>query len=112
MNLACLHFAAHERPKPDFKLDGAGTQARRTACLADLDIVQIDPRGRQDARVDRTVDVDGEAGQPARLLLECGAVTIPVDHKRGDQRRYQRQDECDGQSEQRRLHGKLPFLVA
>ena len=69
-NLACLHLAAHEWRKPDFKLDGAGTQARRTACLADLDIAQIDTRARQDARVDRTVDVDGEAGQPARLLLE------------------------------------------
>ena len=56
--------------KPDFKLDGAGTQARRAACLADLDVVQIDTRARQDTRVDRAVDVDGEAGQPARLLLE------------------------------------------
>ena len=39
-HLGGLHFAAHERPKPHFKIDRAGAQARRPARFTDLDVAQ------------------------------------------------------------------------
>ena len=64
-------------------------------------------RGRQDARIDIPA-IDVEAGDPARLLLENGAVMVPVDDQRSHQRSHQRHDDRDCQSEQRRLHRTLP----
>ena len=44
------------------------------------------------------------ADQPAGLGLEEGAVVVPMDEMRPDQRRQQRQDQSDRKAQQRRLH--------
>ena len=90
--------------KPDLELERSGAQLRRAAARADLDIAQLDDRGRQDARVDRS-DAHAQSGEPSDLVFECGAVVVPVDNKRRNQRGNERQDHRDSQSEQRRLHG-------
>ena len=45
-----------------------------------------------------------EPDQPAGLGLEEGAVVVPMDEMRPDQRRQQRQDQCDRKAQKRRLH--------
>ena len=112
MELRSLHLAAEQRAEADFKLEGRGLYLRLLAGRADRDVGELDPRGRQDAGLDRPVHADGEPGEAARLLLEARTVPVPIDHKRRGQRRDQRQDDSDSQSEQRRLHGASePFLV-
>ena len=64
----------------------------------------IKARGRQQARIDRPGDTELEPGQAARPGLELAAIAAPIDKKRPDQRRHQRQDDRDRKTEQRRLH--------
>ena len=99
-----LHLATQQRTKPDFDLDRAGPQLRLPARLADLDVAELDPRRRQNAGFYGAVDANSEAGELAGLLLERRTVVIPIDDKRRDQRRHERQNDSDGQSEQCRLH--------
>ena len=106
------HFAAHEWTEPKLELDGAGTDLRLAAGGADRYIAQLEMRRRQNTRVDRAVDAHGEAGEPACLVFECRAILTPVDDKRSDERRDERQNNGDGHSEQRRLHGKASFVIA
>ncbi len=104
-------LAAQQWPKPDFKLDGVGTNEPRLTGGADFDVAQLEMRGRQDPRLDRSVDAHRKPGEPAGLGFERRTVLIPIDHERRDQRGHERQDDSDGQSEQRGLHGKLPFIA-
>ena len=103
--LGSLHLAANERPEPHLEIDGAGAQSRLPARFADLDVAQLDARGRQDAGVDRTGHAHAQPGEAARLVLERRAEIIPIDDERRHQRRKERQNDRDRQSEQRRLHG-------
>ena len=62
-------------------------------------------RGRRKRpRLDRTGDAHLQAGQPAGPVLELAAILVPIDEKRTDQRRHQRQDDRNRNTEQRRLH--------
>ena len=45
------------------------------------------------------------------LVLERRTIETPVDDERSDQRGYERQNNGDGHSEQRRLHGKASFVI-
>ena len=108
--LGGLHLAADERPKPHLEIDRAGAQSRLPARFTDLDVAQLDARGRQDAGVDRTGHAHAQSGEAARLVLERRAEMIPIDNERRHQRRNQRQDDRNCQSEQRRLHGASELL--
>ncbi len=99
-----LHPAAQQRAKPDFEFDHAGPQLRLLAGFTDFDLAEPDSRTRQNAGFYGAVDANREAGQPAGLFLECRTVVIPIDDKRSDQRRHERQNNSYGQSEQCRLH--------
>jgi hypothetical protein len=103
--LGGLHLAADERTKPHLEIERTGAQLWLPARFTDLDVAQLDARGRQDARVDRTRDAHAQSGKAARLGLECRAVMVPIDDERRHQRRNERQNDRDRQSEQRRLHG-------
>src|SRR5262249_5029948 len=70
----------------------------------ELDVLQHQDRRRQQPGIDRTADVEVEAGQAARSRLELAAVAAPIDKKGTHQRCYQRQDEDNRETEQRRLH--------
>ena len=99
-----LHPAAQQRAKPDFEVDHAGPQLRLPAGFTDFDLAEPDSRTRQNAGFYGAVDANGETGQPAGLFLERRTVVIPIDDKRSDQRRHERQNDSYGQSEQCRLH--------
>ena len=97
-------FAANERVERELKPELAGLECARVARAGDLDLLQHQCRGRQQADVDRPGDPHIEAGHPARVRFEISAVVSPVDKKRPDQRCHQRQDDRNRQSQQRRLH--------
>ena len=61
-------------------------------------------RRRKEAGVDGPRDVEVEPGQAAGSGLELLAIAPPIDEKRPYQRRHQRQDERNRDTEQRRLH--------
>jgi prepilin-type N-terminal cleavage/methylation domain-containing protein len=103
------HFAAHEWTEPKLELDGAGTDLRLAAGGADRYIAQLEMRRRQNTRVDRAVDAHGEAGEPACLVFECRAILTPVDDKRSDKRRDERQNNGDGHSSSVVCTAKLPL---
>ena len=75
--------------------------------LADLDVVQRERRRRQQPRLDGAGDAHVDADQAARLRLEQRAMAAPIDQQRTDQRRYQRQNDRDRQSEQGGLQRQL-----
>ena len=77
------------------------------ARLADIDPAQGDRRRRQDAGIDRTAHAHRHADQAARLRFEGRAVAVPIGKQGTDQRRDQRQDQCNGQTEQCGLHGVI-----
>jgi hypothetical protein len=70
----------------------------------DIDALQVQRGCRQQPGVDRTRNADLQAADSAGLGLKLAAVLVPVDKMRTDQRRHQRQDECDRNAEQRCLH--------
>ena len=76
----------------------------------DLDTAEHERRRRQQPRVDcarrRAPAFRPAASPPPRMR----AVLAPVDKSGSDQRRHQRQDDRDRQSEQRRLHTSRPGL--
>ena len=112
MHLRRAHLAAQQRTKPDFKLDEIRPRLRRPTRLTHDDVVQFEVRRRQDARVDAAVDVHGQPGQPAGFFLEMRPVMTPIDHERGDQRRHERHNDGNGQSEQRRLHVEFSLMAS
>jgi hypothetical protein len=111
MQLRCSHLAAQQRAERDFEFERTGAQARLLALLADFDRAQLDARNRQDAGFDRALHAHLQADDVARLFLEYGAVLVPLDDVRRDQRGNQRQNDRNRQSEQRRLHGASVFSV-
>ena len=106
MHLGRPPFAAHQRPEREFDAERAGADLV-ARCAADLDVVQREPRRRQQARVDRAGDAHVDADQAARLRLEQRAMAAPIDQQRTDQRRQQRQNDRDRQSEQGGLQRQL-----
>ena len=106
MHFGGLPFAAHQRPEREFEAEQARAD-RVLAVVADLDVVQRERGRRQQPRLDRTGDAHIDAEQPACFCLEQGAVGAPIDQQRTDQRRYQRQDDRDCQSEQSVLQLQL-----
>ena len=97
-------LAAHQRIEGELDLQGPGARPRQFARPADLDPLQLHRGGRQDMHLDGAGKPHLQAGEPCGLGLESIAVATPIDKKRTDQRRHQRQDDCNRNSEQRRLH--------
>ena len=97
-------LAAHQRIEGELDLQRAGPRPRQLARPAHLDPLQLHRGGRQDMDLDGADKPHFEAGEARGLGLEGIAVASPIDKKRTDQRRHQRQDDCNGNSEQRRLH--------
>jgi hypothetical protein len=111
-HLGGAHFATRQGTKPELELHRAGADLRLVPRCTDGNVAQLEPRRRQDARVDRAIDPNGESSEAARFFLERGAILAPIDDKRSDQRRDERQNNGYGHSEQRRLHGKASLLIA
>src|SRR6266851_1277417 len=82
----------------------AGARLAGLVRPAELDALQDEGRGRQQAGIDRAGDVEVEPGQATGACLELPAILSPIDQKRTHQRRNQRQDDRNRKSEQRRLH--------
>ena len=97
-------FAAHQGAERELDVQSARAHLAAVARTAELDALQHE-RGRgQQPGIDRAGDPELEAGQAARARLELAAIAVPIDKKRPDQRRHQRQDDRDRKPEQRRLH--------
>ena len=75
---------------------------------AELDPLQGDSGGRQEPSIDRAGDAEVEPCQPAGSRLELAAIAVPIDEKRANQRRHQRQNNGHRDTEQRRLHPSSP----
>ena len=97
-------FAAHQRTEREFDPQRARAHLAALSRAAELDALQHEDRRRKQAGVDGARDVELEPGETAGAGFEFSAVLTPIDEKRPHQRRYQRQDDRDRKSEQRRLH--------
>ena len=108
MQLRGAPLSAHERAEPELDAEGAVAQLWLPSGRADLDPVEEQRRGGQQARINAACDADRHADQTGRFRLEGGAIAAPIDEQRPDQRRYQRHNDRDRQSKQRRLHPCAP----
>jgi hypothetical protein len=95
-------FAPHQRSERELDMELA-CAARTAAPRRRSRPAERQRRDREDADIDRAGDADRLAGEPGRLGLEGRAILRPIDKMRPDQRRYQRQDDRNAQSEQGRL---------
>ena len=102
------HFAAHQRAQAEFHGELVGANLAEIVGAADRDRVQLQRRRRQQPGVELAADPDRRADDTGRLGLELRPELVPVDEIRPDECGDQRNDEGDGQAEQRRLHGISP----
>ena len=99
------HLAAHQRAQAELDVELFGADFAEVVDAANRHRAQLQRRRRQQPRVELAGDAHRRADDPRRLGLELRAKLVPVDEIRADERGYQRNDEGDRQSEQRRLHG-------
>ena len=66
--------------------------------------MQHEGGGRKQTRVDAAAHTEIEAGEVPRAGFELCAVMVPIDKKRAYERRDQRYDDGNADTEQRRLH--------
>ena len=104
LQLDGAHLAAHQRSQAELDAQRLGAQAAGLALRANRDVAERDLRERQDAGIDVAADAHLHADQPAGLGFEEGAMVVPIDEMRPDQRRQQRQDQSNRKAQQRRLH--------
>ena len=97
-------FAAHQGAERELDAEPARAHGAGVARAGNVDALQRQGRRRQEARVDRAGDAHLQPGELARPRLELAAILVPIDEKRSDQRRHQRQDDRNRKTEQRRLH--------
>jgi hypothetical protein len=97
-------LAPHQGAQRELDVQGAGADLAAVARAAELDPLQHEGGGGQQAGVDRAGDPELEPGQAARARLEFPAVGAPIDKIRPNQRCQQRQDDGNRKAEQRRLH--------
>ena len=98
-------FAAHQRAEAELDVELLGAHLAEVVGAADAHRAQLQRRRRQQPRIQLAGHAHRRADDPARLGLELRAELVPVDEIRPDERRHQRDDEGDRQSEQGRLHG-------
>ena len=97
-------FAAHQRSERKLDPQRAGAHLAALVGSAELDALQHDGRGGKQAGIDGAGDAKIESGQLACPGLELPAIAAPIDKLRPYQRRHQRQDDCNRNTEQRCLH--------
>ena len=96
-----LHLPAHQGGEGQFGVERLGTQPRPSAgAIADRDAAEAEQRLRQQPQRDRPRDGDGRAGGLGQLVLDHGAVAVPIDHIGSDEGRREHADQQDGQDGQ------------
>src|SRR6185369_2276049 len=110
MELGGTPFTTHKRAEREF--DAERTSADRFAAIADLDVVQHETWRRQQSRVDVARHTHFDTDQPARLSFEQSTMTAPVEQQWSYQRRDERQDDRNRQSEQCGLQRQLQRQTA
>ena len=98
-------FAAHQRAEAELDVEPLRPHLAEVVGAADRHRAQLQRGRRQQPRIELAGDAHRRADNSGRFRLELRAKLVPVDEIRPDERRHQRDDEGNRQSEQRRLHG-------
>ncbi len=102
--------AGQKRPHVDLRLERLRLEERllqAAVLVRHSDVVEFQLRRRQDDEMDLAANLDLAAEQLAGLLLEGGAVVVPVDEERCGEQSAQHQNQQRGQCEQKRVHRYL-----
>src|SRR5207302_10632851 len=97
-------LAARQRAELELDAEPAGLHRAGVARPGHFELPQHQRRRRQEPQLYRALGAYLQADQRARIGLELGAIAVPIDKMRADQRRGQRQDDRNRQTKQRRLH--------
>ena len=98
-------LAAHQRTEREFDAERCAPAAFRSSPGRAISIVASVSDGVGSSRA--SIGPAMRTCRPVRRLAwasNCGAIPVPVDKMRPDQRRHQRQDQRNRDAEQRRLH--------
>ncbi len=98
-------LAAHQIAQAELDIELVGAKSAEIVGAADRHRSQAQRRRRQEPRIQGAIDPHRRTDNPRCLGLELRPELVPVDKIGPDQRGNQRNDECNRQSEQRRLHG-------
>ena len=103
-------FATHQGAEREFDPQGARTHLALSSGRPNSTPCNTMARCRKQAGIHRAGDAEIEPGQAGCSGLELPAIAAPIDVKRPDQRRHQRQDDRNSQnraaSSARRLHSR------